>query len=133
MTEAVHLAVNGTLMRGLPLNKNLLAVGATFMREAETEVAYRLWSINDVHPAMIKVAQGGMAISVEVWSVPSRGLAKLLLLEPPGLCIGKVRLADGIVVLGVLGEPLLCEQQLEITLWGGWRAYIQQKVVQTTI
>ena len=29
--------------------------------------------------------------------------------EPPGLCIGKVVLADGTVVLGVLGEPFLCE------------------------
>jgi gamma-glutamylcyclotransferase (GGCT)/AIG2-like uncharacterized protein YtfP len=129
MTETVHLAVNGTLMRGLALNKNLLAVGATFVREAATEAAYRLWSINDVYPAMIKVAQGGSAIAVEVWAVPVSGMANLLLLEPPGLCIGKVRLADGAVVLGVLGEPLLCENQLEITQWGGWRAYIQQKVV----
>ncbi|MEB3356028.1 MAG: gamma-glutamylcyclotransferase [Synechococcales bacterium] len=117
------LAVNGTLMRGLELNGNLLAVGATFVREATTEPTYRLWSIGDRHPAMIRVKTGGRAIAVEIWAVPPAGLAEVLLREPPGLCIGKVRLADGEEVLGVVGEPLLCEGQREITQWGGWRAY----------
>jgi hypothetical protein len=59
-----------------------------------------------------------------VWSVPAEGLATILLNEPPGLCIGKVELADGSELLGVLGEPALCEGQKEITATGGWRAYI---------
>lgn len=122
--DVVHLAVNGTLMRGLELNINLHRVHATFVREALTEPSYRLWSINDRHPAMQKVSQGGAAIAVEVWAVPLKGMATLLQLEPPGLCIGKVRLADGQEVLGVLGEAVLCEGQKEITAWGCWRAYI---------
>lgn len=122
--ETVYLAVNGTLMQGLKLNPNLLNVGATFVKEAQTELAYRLWSINDVHPAMMRVAVGGVAVALEVWSVPVAGLASILLQEPPGLCIGKVKLADGETVLGVLGEPILCEGQLEITEFGGWRAYL---------
>ena len=32
--DSVKLAVNGTLMRGLPLEKNLLDAGAAFLREA---------------------------------------------------------------------------------------------------
>ncbi len=44
----IKLAVNGTLMRGLELNKNLLEVGATFIKEATTETAYRLFSIGDI-------------------------------------------------------------------------------------
>lgn len=123
MEATVELAVNGTLMRGLELNGNLLAVGATFICETTTEVAYRMWSIGDRHPAMIKVTTGGVAIVVEVWAVPVSGLSKLLRSEPSGLCIGKVKLADGSEVLGVLGEPFLCEGQKEITEWGGWRAY----------
>ena len=123
MLETVNLAVNGTLMWGLELNGNLLNVGATFVREAKTEPAYRLWSIDDRHPAMLRVTTGGSAIALEVWRVPVAGLATILLQEPPGLCIGKVRLADGEVVLGVLGEPILCENRQEITQWGGWRAY----------
>ncbi len=127
MEGAVQLAVNGTLMRGLELNPNLLAIDAQFLREAQTEPKYRIWSIGDRHPAMLKVKEGGVAIAVEVWAVPASGLVTLLMQEPPGLSIGKVRLVDGAEVLGVLGEPFLCEGQIEITQYGGWRAYIASK------
>ena len=126
-TVNVRLAVNGTLMRGLALNGNMLAAGATFVRETTTARSYRLWSIGDRHPAMVRVAQGGAAIAVEVWEVPAGGLATILLGEPSGLSIGKVRLADGEETLGVLGEPVLCEEQREITEYGGWRAYLAAK------
>jgi gamma-glutamylcyclotransferase (GGCT)/AIG2-like uncharacterized protein YtfP len=123
----VLLAVNGTLMRGLELNGNLRAAGARFVRETRTAPVYRLWSIGDRHPAMLRVASGGAAIAVEVWSVPDAGLAGILRQEPPGLCIGKVQLEDGSEVLGVLGEPILCEGQREITAHGGWRAYVSAR------
>ncbi|HEY9889965.1 MAG TPA: hypothetical protein V6D02_16285 [Candidatus Obscuribacterales bacterium] len=123
MTETLKLAVNGTLMQGLALNPNLLAVGATFHGESLTEAAYRLWSIDDQYPAMVRVATGGAAIAVEVWDVPLAGLGLILMQEPPGLAIGKVKLADGAIVLGVIGEPLTVVDQREITDYGGWRAY----------
>ena len=128
MTDAGRalLAVNGTLMRDLALNPNMLAVGATFVREDTTAPAYRLWSIGDRHPAMIRVTNGGASIALEIWSVPAAGLATILMNEPPGLCVGKVSLADGSEVLGVLGEPALCEGQPEITAFGGWRAYVKR-------
>ncbi|MCC7376688.1 MAG: cupin domain-containing protein [Verrucomicrobiales bacterium] len=122
--DRVLLAVNGTLMRGLELNPNLLAVRAEFVREAMTTAEYRLWSIRDRHPAMVRVTSGGVPVPVEVWSVPAAGMATVLLQEPPGLSIGKVRLQDGSEVLGVLGEPALCEGCREITEFGGWRAYV---------
>ncbi|HLO48080.1 MAG TPA: glutamyl-tRNA amidotransferase [Kamptonema sp.] len=127
MIETVYLAVNGTLMRGLELNPNLLAVGASFVRDAVTEPNYRLWSIDDCYPAMVRVGKGGVAIAVEVWAIPAPAISQILLKEPPGLCIGKVRLADGEEVLGVLGEPILCEGKREITEWGGWREYLRIK------
>ncbi len=123
MAETILLAVNGTLMRGLELNGNMLAVGATFVREDSTVPAYRLYSINDRHPGMVRVASGGVAVPVEVWAVPPAGLGTILLQEPPGLSVGKVKLAGGDEVLGVLAEPILCEGQREITEFGGWRAY----------
>jgi hypothetical protein len=123
--SGVLLAVNGTLMRGLKLNPNMHGAGATFVREATTEPAYRLWTINDDHPAMVRMTDGtGARVAVEIWSVPPAGLAGILLKEPPGLTIGKVRLDDGSTVLGVIGEPALVEGQREITKHGGWRAYI---------
>ena len=124
--ENILLAVNGTLMRGLELNPNLLEVGAKFVREAATTPSYRLWSINDRHPAMIRVSSGGVSVALEVWSISPQGLTSVLLKEPPGLSIGKVTLSDGAEVLGVLGEPILCENQREITGFGGWRAYVRR-------
>jgi len=121
--ETTLLAVNGTLMRGLELNPNLLAVGATFVRQDETDACYRLWSIGDRHPAMQRTPGAGARVALELWDVPAAGLATILQNEPPGLAIGKVVLKDGAVVLGVLGEPFLCEGQREITVFGGWRAY----------
>jgi gamma-glutamylcyclotransferase (GGCT)/AIG2-like uncharacterized protein YtfP len=118
------VAVNGTLMRGFKLNPNMLEAGATFVRETTTEPAYRIWSINDNYPAMVRVNDGtGARVCLEVWSVPRGGLAKIFLKEPPGLTIGKVHLDDGSSVLGVLGESALVAGQREITQFGGWRAY----------
>jgi gamma-glutamylcyclotransferase (GGCT)/AIG2-like uncharacterized protein YtfP len=128
----VLLAVNGTLMRGLKLNPNMTAADATFVRETMTEPAYRLWTISDEHPAMVRVTDGtGVKVAVEVWSMPAAGLAGILLNEPPGLCVGKVRLEDGSTVLGVLGEPALVEGQREITRYGGWRAYVAAEGVES--
>ena len=122
-TSFVSLAVNGTLMRGLELNPNMLAAGAEFVREDRTEPAYRLFSIGDRHPGMYRVAENGTSVTVEVWRVPAAGVSAILQVEPPGLCIGKVKLASGEETLGVLAEQILCDGQKEITRYGGWRAY----------
>src|SRR5260370_41645638 len=109
--DTVSLAVNGTLMRGLELNPNLLAVGATFLCEDFTVPAYRLFSIGDRHPGMYRVAEGGISVAVEVWSVPVKGLASILMKEPACLSIGKVTLVRSGEGLGGLAEPILCEGQ----------------------
>jgi hypothetical protein len=116
MSDVIRLAVNGTLMRGLELNANLLNVGATFVREDKTAPEYRIWSINDKHPAMQRVKTGGVSVALELWDVPASGIAQVLQQEPAGLSIGKVVLANGEEVLGVLGEAFLCEGKPEITL-----------------
>ena len=131
MKQSALLAVNGTLMRGLELNPNLLKVGATFVREDETDECYRLWSIDDRHPAMLRTPGEGARIAVELWDVPFDGMAQVLLSEPPGLAIGKVVLKDKSVVLGVLGEPFLCAGRREITAHGGWRAYVKDREPRT--
>lgn len=123
-SEKIQLGVNGTLMRGLKLNSNLLEIGAKFICETKTKECYRLWSIGDQYPAMQKVSKSGSSIALEVWELPAEGLATLLLNEPYGLCIGKIDLANGDTILGVLGESFCCEHGLDITHFGGWREYI---------
>lgn len=126
MTQTTHLAVNGTLMRGLELNSNLLDAGATYVRDATTAPCYRLWSIEDRHPAMIRTTDGsGTKVALEVWDIPLAGLAAVLSQEPAGLTVGKVLLADGTETLGVVGEPFLVQGQREITEFADWRLYTE--------
>ena len=126
--KVIILAVNGTLMRGLELEKNMLDAGASFLCETKTEKAYRLYSIEDKNPAMIRVSKedtNANEIDVELWEVPYEGLASILLKEPEGLSIGKVKLNDGRVVFGVIGEYELIKGKKEITEYGGWKKYIK--------
>ncbi len=124
------LAVNGTLMRGLELEHNMLDNGASFEREARTAPFYRLWSVNDAYPGMVRVDvddPDAAKIAVEVWRVPASGLAHILAGEPPGLAIGKIELEDGCFVFGVLAEPLTVKGMREITSYGGWRRYMDER------
>jgi hypothetical protein len=118
----IELAVNGTLMKGLELNHNLLELGSVFVEEALTAPLYRLWSINDQYPAMQRCAKGKQ-ISLEIWSINPSHIGELLSREPAGLSVGKILLADNREVLGILGESYLCEGKQEITQFGGWRKY----------
>ncbi len=111
-------------MRGLDPQQSLSKLGATFIEEAYTAPMYKLWSIDDVHPAMQRVSSGGVEVAVELWELPEAGLSAVLHQEPLGLAVGKVTLSDGDVVLGVLGEAFLCEGKRDITEYRGWRNYI---------
>lgn len=124
----VLLAVNGSLMRGLELNINLLNVNADFVEESTTIDRYRLWSIDDKYPAMLRDLNKGNRISLELWALSPDALLEVLEQEPPGLCMGKIELVDNAWVFGVLGEPYICRDQLEITEWGGWRNFLDRKL-----
>jgi hypothetical protein len=132
--ECVEIAVNGTLMRGLELEPNLVNLGSTFIREDRTMPEYRLYSINDVHPGMVRVpdnATNGVSVAVEIWCVPADGIAVLLGKEPPGLSIGKARLSDNSTVLGVIAEPALAVGMKDISNFdGSWRQYIAETGMQ---
>lgn len=120
----MQIAVNGTLMRGYPLNQNLVNLMATFVREDCTAPVYRLWSVDDVHPAMLRDDDHGAPIAIEIWELPAYNLPALLEKEPAGLCLGKLLLQDGMQVFGILGEPYLVSGQKEITTYRSWRVYM---------
>ncbi len=116
------LFVNGTLMRGLALNRNL--DGAEFIEEAATAPVYRIFSIGDVHPGMFEVAEGGIAVPGELYDLPDEVWARVEAGEPPGLYRGPVQLADGRVVPGILYPREMAEGiHRDITDFGGWRGY----------
>jgi hypothetical protein len=121
-------AVNGTLMRGLALNQNLIDAGVEFVREDRTAPISRLWPIEDKYPAMRRVKIGGAEIEIELWDLrPDIGVLKILQQEPPGLVVGRVKLSDGGDVFGVLAEPYVIEVQIEITAFGGWWRHVHRK------
>jgi allophanate hydrolase len=126
-TRDIPLAVFGAHMQGLPLCKELLALGGRFVREATTAPAYRLYRVPGVSPArpgLVRVDDGGAAIACEIWALPPAGLGSLLTRIDAPLCIGTVELADGARLKGFLAEPQRLAGAEDITRHGGWRAYL---------
>jgi AGZA family xanthine/uracil permease-like MFS transporter len=117
----MDLFVNGTLMRGLALHRNL--DGAEFLEACATAPRYRVYSIGDLHPGMFEVDLGGVAVDGELYRVPDDVLARVEAGEPAGLYRGPVHLSDGRVVEGILYPREMAEGHLDISAYGGWRAY----------
>jgi gamma-glutamylcyclotransferase (GGCT)/AIG2-like uncharacterized protein YtfP len=120
---AVELFVNGTLMRGLALHSNL--AGAEFLGAFRTAPRYRLYSIDDLHPGMFEVDQGGVSVAGELYRLPDEVWERVEAGEPPNLYKGPVRLEDGRVVDGILYPRELAEgRHRDISAFGDWRAYV---------
>jgi gamma-glutamylcyclotransferase (GGCT)/AIG2-like uncharacterized protein YtfP len=118
----MQLFVNGTLMRGEELHANL--DGARFCGDAKTAPRYRLFSVDDVHPAMLPDERRGTAVAGEIYDVPLSVLAALLAGEPPGLGIGVVELEDGELTLGIVWVGAeLPPTSRDISEYGDWRLY----------
>jgi hypothetical protein len=121
--DSLLLAVNGGLMSAMRSHQVMLDAGASLLRADTTAPCYRLWSVDDRFPAMVRDEDEGTAIALEVWTISPVGFVEVLQREPVGLSVGKVELANGNRVFGVIGEPSLCKGRKEITNFGGWRAY----------
>jgi adenine/guanine/hypoxanthine permease len=121
------MVFNGTVMRGQSAHGNL--AGATFVEEVRTAPLYRLYSIGDRHPAMIRDDESGRSISAELYEVPDDVWPRIRDTEPPGLYRGPVELDDGRSVEGMLGDNQLIASgdAVEITAYGGWREYLNSR------
>jgi gamma-glutamylcyclotransferase (GGCT)/AIG2-like uncharacterized protein YtfP len=120
---ATDLFVNGTLMRGLALHKNL--DGAEFLGEVRTAPIYRLYSIGDRHPGMFEVREGGVSVTGELYRVTEEIRRRVEAGEPPGLYRGTVVLEDGRRVEGILYPRALAEgRHRDISACGDWRVYM---------
>lgn len=125
--ESIPLAVVGAHLSGLPLNGQLTAAGGRLERQTHTAPEYRLYALaggNPPRPALMRVSTGGVAIEVEVWRLPPQGFAEVVSAVLAPLAIGRVLLADGAEVAGFVGEPRAFEGGLDISAFGGWRAYL---------
>lgn len=123
----IEIAVVGAHLSGMALNGELSGRGASFVRAVKTEPAYRLYALpgGPPHrPGLVRVADGGAAIDVEVWALEPAAFGDFVARIPAPLGIGTLRLADGTTVKGFLCEATATEGARDITGFGGWRAYI---------
>jgi len=124
----IVVAVVGAHMSGLPLNGDLLALGASFLSEGTTAPDYRLHALPGGpprRPGLLRVADGeGGPIALELWSLPPAAFGAFVATVPAPLSIGSIRLTDGAQPKGFLVEAQGVEGAQDITGYGGWRAWL---------
>lgn len=129
MSNTIKIAVCGAHMRGLPLNHQLIELGASFEKETSTAKGYRLYDVPEKlppRPGMVRDKESDTALELEVWSMPLENFGAFMVQIASPLCIGTVLLEDGSSVYGFLCESDALIGAKEITAYGGWRGYIQR-------
>jgi allophanate hydrolase len=123
----VKLAVVGAHLSGQPLNRELTDRGGRLVRTCRTEPEYRLYALSGAtppKPGLVRVADGrGVAIEVEVWELAEAEFGGFVAAVPAPLAIGTVAIEDGETVKGFVCEAHAVQGALDISAWGGWRAY----------
>ena len=126
--EMVVAAV-GAHMSGLPLNAELTRLGARCLGPARTAAAYRLFALRGTEvpkPGMMRVAEGGAEIEIELWALPLDRMGAFMAGIPAPLAIGTVALAGGGSCKGFLAESSALEGARDITGFGGWRRFLAE-------
>jgi allophanate hydrolase len=124
---AVTLAVCGAHMEGLALNPELRRLGAALLERTCTAAQYRLYALpgGPPHrPGLVRVERDGNAIEVELWSLSAAAFGAFVAQIPAPLGIGKIQLPDDRRVSGFLCESYAVKDAVDITHYGGWRAYL---------
>jgi len=124
------LVVVGAHLSGMALNHQLTSRGARLLAATTTAPLYRLFALPDTvppKPGLQRVGEGGAAIAVEVWAMGEAAFGSFVAEVPAPLAIGTVRLADGSDHNGFVCEPYALAGATDITVHGGWRAYLEQR------
>ncbi|HEV2637999.1 MAG TPA: allophanate hydrolase [Actinocrinis sp.] len=132
-----QLAVAGAHLSGMALNHQLLGLGARLRRRTRTAPDYRLFRLPGQGPARPGLYRSGPqvqptgpdagppgGIGVEIWELTHQAVGALLDTVPAPLGFGRLALADGGDVLGFVAQGPVPDGALNITRFGGWRAYI---------
>ena len=109
------------------MNSQLLSQGARFIASATTAAEYRLYALNTVPPKpglVYTPNSAGQSIEVELWELEERAFGSFVSEVPAPMTIGTTKLADGSRVKGFCCEPHALADALDITQFGGWRAYL---------
>ncbi|MBI3530667.1 MAG: allophanate hydrolase [Betaproteobacteria bacterium] len=125
----VKVAVCGAHLSGLPLNHQLLSRGARLVSATSSAPHYKLYALpgGPPHrPGMVR-GDGGKAIELEVWELPAKEFGSFVAGIAAPLGIGTIELADGSRVQGFVCEAHAAAGATDITVHGGWRAWLAAK------
>ena len=130
-SDRIEIAVVGAHLSGLPLNRELVELGASLSREVETTADYRLFTLpgtSPPKPGLLRIGEGtGTAIKAEVWTLDPAGFGAFVAKIPPPLGVGTIRFKDGVPVKGFLVEAEAVKTAEDISHFGGWRAYLKSR------
>ena len=124
----LNIAVVGAHLSGMALHHELIALDATLVGRAKTKGDYRLYVLPNSMPPKPGLIRDpdfdGPGIEIEIWSLDPAAFGRFVEKIPAPLGIGKVGLADGGDVSCFLCAEAALKDAVEITGFGGWRAYI---------
>ena len=127
---SLTFAVVAAHRRGFPLHPQLEALGARFDRVATTSPVYRLLALPGG-----PVARGGIwwvqadggSVEVELHALPLARIGELVPMLPWPLAIGRVELADGTSVAGLIcaSRP---PEAVDVTEYVSWPNYVSAQL-----
>ncbi len=123
----VRVAVCGAHLSGLPLNGQLTSRGARLIGTTRSAPLYRFYALPGgppKRPGMVRVAEDGAAIEMEVWELPAREFGSFVAGIPAPLGIGTILLEDGTTVQGFVCEAWATNGALDISALGSWRKFL---------
>ena len=123
----IKVAVCGAHMQGLQLNLQLVALGGEFVLATTTSPNYQLFKLNGFNPArpgLLRVAENGAAIALEIWQLPIENYGKFVASVPSPLGFGTISLIDNSAVQGFVCEAYATQNATDISHFGGWRAFL---------
>jgi allophanate hydrolase len=132
-SNQMMIAVVGAHLTGQPLNYQLTEREGRFVRAAKTAPSYQLFALPGTFPpkpGLIRIgAEGGVSIDLEIWELPVTQFGTFLRDVPSPLTIGMIHLSDGRAVKGFLCEEAALEKAVNISAFGGWRAYLKSQTL----
>lgn len=125
--ETIPLVVVGAHLTGMPLNAELQALEGVLIKTTRTTADYRLYALAGTvppKPGLLRVAEGGACVDVEVWALTPAAFGLFVSRIPAPLGIGTLQLEDGDAAKGFLVEAVAVEGARDISEFGGWRNFI---------
>jgi len=133
----ITVAVVGAHLSGQPLNGQLTERRAQLLKSTKTLPCYRFYALPGTQPPKPGLVREegfeGPGIEVEVWAVPANEFGSFVAGVPPPLGIGSATLEDGEVVKCFICEPYGLRDALEITQFGGWRAFLASQALPASV